>query len=95
MKSWGTDGTLAYTHTFSKDMSLTLRGNFTHAENKVLYWEQSGVNYPYQSYSGVPYGVQRGLIALGAYLKIKMTLIVVLNRLLWIIIVLEILNIKM
>lgn len=67
MKSWGTDGTLAYTHTFSKDMSLTLRGNFTHAENKVLYWEQSGVNYPYQSYSGVPYGVQRGLIALGLF----------------------------
>ena len=67
MKSWGIDGTLAYTHTFNKDMALTVRGNFTHAENKVLYWEQSGVNYPYQSYTGVPYGVQRGLIALGLF----------------------------
>ena len=67
MKSWGMDGTLAYTHTFNKDMSLTVRGNFTHAENEVIYWEQSGVNYPYQSYSGVPYGVQRGLIALGLF----------------------------
>lgn len=67
MKSWGVDGTLAYTHTFNKDMSLTMRGNFTHAENKVRYWEQSGVNYPYQAYAGVPHGVQRGLIALGLF----------------------------
>lgn len=67
MKSWGIDGTLAYTHTFNKDMALTVRGNFTHAENKVTYWEQSGVNYPYQAYSGVPMGVQRGLIALGLF----------------------------
>ncbi len=52
MKSWGMDGTLAYTHTFNKDMALTVRGNFTHAENEVIYWEQSGVNYPYQSNSG-------------------------------------------
>ena len=29
MKSWGMDGTLAYTHTFNKDMALTVRGNFT------------------------------------------------------------------
>ncbi len=47
-------------------MSLTARGNFTHAKNKVLYWEQNGVNYPYQAYAGVPYGVQR-LIALGLF----------------------------
>lgn len=67
MKSWGTDGTLAYTHTFSKDMALTVRGNFTYAKNEVLYWEQAGANYPYQSYAGVPYGVQRGLIALGLF----------------------------
>lgn len=67
MDSWGIDGTLAYTHTFNKDMSLTVRGNLTHTQNKVLYWEQSGMNYPYQSYTGVPYGVQRGLIALGLF----------------------------
>lgn len=36
-------------------------------KNKVLYWEQNGVNYPYQAYAGVPYGVQRGLIALGLF----------------------------
>lgn len=67
MKSWGTDGTIAYTHTFNKDMSFTVRGNLTYAKNEVTYWEQSGVNYPYQSYTRVPYGVQRGLIALGLF----------------------------
>ncbi len=67
MKSWGTDGNLSYTQTFRKDMSLTLRSNFTLARNEVTHWEQTGVNYPYQSYAGVPYGVQRGLIALGLF----------------------------
>lgn len=67
MKSWGVDGTVAYTHTFNKDMAVTVRGNYTLAKNEVTYWEQSGVNFPYQSYTGVPYGVQRGLIALGLF----------------------------
>lgn len=67
MKSWGTDGTLAYTHTFNKDMVLTMRGNLTFAKNEVIYWEQSGVNFPYQAYSGHPYGVSRGLISLGLF----------------------------
>jgi TonB-linked SusC/RagA family outer membrane protein len=67
MKSWGADGTLAYSQSLNKDMNFTLRGNFTLSRNEVDYWEQSGVNYPYQSYIGVPYGVQRGLIALGLF----------------------------
>lgn len=67
MKSWGVDGNASWKQRMGKDMSLTVRGNFTYAKNKVLYWEQSGVNYPYQSYSGVPYGVQRGLISLGLF----------------------------
>jgi TonB-linked SusC/RagA family outer membrane protein len=67
MQAWGSDGTLAYTQPIGPDMSFTLRGNFTLSRNKVDYWEQSGINYPYQSYSGVPYGVMRGLIALGLF----------------------------
>lgn len=67
MKSWGVDGTLAYSHPFNKDMSLTVRANYTFARNEVTYWEQAGVNFPYQSYTGVPYGIQRGLIALGLF----------------------------
>lgn len=67
MSSWGFDGTAAYTQTIKKDLTFTLRGNFTLARNNVDYWEQSGVNFPYQSYSGVPYRTQRGLIALGLF----------------------------
>ena len=66
MTSWGFDGTLAYTQTLAKDMTLTLRGNMTMSRNKVNHWEQT-YTYPYQSYSGVPYGVMRGLIALGLF----------------------------
>lgn len=67
MKSWGTEASLAYSQSVNKDISFTLRGNFTLSRNEVEYWEQSGVNYPYQSYTGVPYGVSRGLIALGLF----------------------------
>jgi TonB-linked outer membrane protein, SusC/RagA family len=67
MTSWGLDGHASYTQSITKDMFLTFRGNFTLARNKVNYWEQSGVNYPYQSYAGVPYGVLRGLIAEGLF----------------------------
>ena len=67
MKSWGADGNITYTQPLKKDMWLTVRSNFTFSRNKVTHWEQTGVNYPYQSYTGVPYGVQRGLVALGLF----------------------------
>lgn len=67
MRSWGADGTIAYIKQLNKDISFTLRSNFTITRNKVTHWEQTGVNYPYQSYTGVPYGVQRGLVALGLF----------------------------
>ncbi len=66
MTSWGFDGTLAYTQRLPRDMSFTLRGNMTLARNKINYWEQT-YTYPYQSYSNTPYGVYRGLIALGLF----------------------------
>ncbi len=67
MKSWGVDGNISYTQQFENDMSLTLRSNLTIARNEVTHWEQTGINYPYQSFTGVPYGVQRGLVALGLF----------------------------
>lgn len=67
MVAWGLDGTMAYNQKVNKDINFTLRGNFTLSRNKVDYWEQSGVNYPYQSYAGVPLHVMRGLIALGLF----------------------------
>lgn len=67
MRSWGADGTIAYNSKIGSDFEMTLRGNFTFSRNKVTHWEQTGINYPYQSYTGVPYGVQRGLLALGLF----------------------------
>lgn len=67
MRSWGADGNLSYMQPFSAGISLTVRGNFTFSRNKVTHWEQTGINYPYQSYTDVPYGVHRGLIALGLF----------------------------
>ncbi len=67
MRSWGTDGNLTYSQSITKDWNLTLRSNFTFSRNKVTHWEQTGISYPYQSYTDVPYGVQRGLIALGLF----------------------------
>ncbi|GHT67863.1 SusC/RagA family TonB-linked outer membrane protein [Bacteroidia bacterium] len=67
MSSWGLDGNITFTQPIAKDMSATVRGNFTLARNKVDYWEQSGVNYPYQAYAGKPYGILRGLIAEGLF----------------------------
>jgi TonB-linked SusC/RagA family outer membrane protein len=67
MKSWGMDGNLTYFENLGKDFSLTLKGNFTIARSKVTHWEQSGINFPYQSYADVPLGVQRGLIAMGLF----------------------------
>lgn len=67
MKSWGADGNLTYFETLGKDVTLTLKGNFTFSRNKVTHWEQTGISYPYQSFTDVPFGVQRGLIALGLF----------------------------
>lgn len=67
MKSWGFDGNISYTQSLAKETFLTVRGNWTYAKNKVTYWEQSDAIYPYQLATGVPYNVQRGLIALGLF----------------------------
>lgn len=67
MKSWGSDGNISYTHSFNKDMSLTVRGNYTYSVNEVENWEQAFPKYPYQSYAGLPYGSQRGYVALGLF----------------------------
>lgn len=67
MRSSGVDGNLSYIQPINKDMSFTLRGNFTFAKNRVTNWEQANILYPYQANTGVPYGVLRGLVALGLF----------------------------
>lgn len=67
MRSYGADGNVSYTQNIGKDFSFTLRGNFTYSKNDVQNWEQADPKYPYQQISGMPYGVQRGYIALGLF----------------------------
>lgn len=67
MESSGIDGNISFNQSFGKDMHLTLRGNYTIARNKVTNWEQANLRYPYHTNTGYPYGVLRGLIALGLF----------------------------
>lgn len=67
MESHGVDGNITFTQQMGKDWLLTLRANMTYSANEVTNWEQSEVRYPYQSYNGVPYGVLRGLVAVGLF----------------------------
>ena len=67
MVSYGADGNISYRHDFSKDMSLTVRGNFTYARNDIKHWDENAPAYPYQEVSGYPYNRVVGLQALGLF----------------------------
>ncbi|MEA4918199.1 TonB-dependent receptor [Proteiniphilum sp.] len=67
MESWGTDGNAAYTHIINNDMDFTVRGNYTFAQNKILNYEKTYDEYPYQDYTGLPDNVWRGLQCLGFF----------------------------
>jgi TonB-linked SusC/RagA family outer membrane protein len=67
MKSWGSDGNIAYSHAITKDITFTLRGNYTFSRNKIENWEQAPQKFPYQSYNGYTNGTLRGYKALGLF----------------------------
>ena len=67
MRSYGADGNISYTERLTKDLSITLRGNFTYSKNDVKNWEEANPAYPYQEAAGYPYGVVRGYHALGLF----------------------------
>jgi TonB-linked SusC/RagA family outer membrane protein len=67
MKSYGSDGNVAYTQKIGNDMQFTIRGNFTYSTNLIENWEQVYEKYPYMEYSGLPYNVQRGYQSLGLF----------------------------
>ncbi|HEX5655005.1 MAG TPA: SusC/RagA family TonB-linked outer membrane protein, partial [Chitinophagaceae bacterium] len=63
-----------YTHTFNKDLKLTLGGNLTTYDNKVLHLEyptrqriSSSEQTPNQTQTGFPIGYFYGLVADGIY----------------------------
>ncbi len=67
MISWGSDGNVSYTYDINKDMSVTLRGNYTFAKNKVTKYEKPYVLYPYQDDINQPGDAWRGLQCLGFF----------------------------
>ena len=67
MRSYGADGNISYKQDLGKDMSLTLRANFTYSKNDVKNWEEANPAFPYQEHSGYPYGVVRGYQAIGLF----------------------------
>jgi TonB-linked SusC/RagA family outer membrane protein len=67
MVSYGSDGNISFNHSFNKDLSFTLRSNFTYSRNRIDNWEQAPQKYPYQAYNGYTNGTHRGYIALGLF----------------------------
>ena len=67
MISWGTDGNISYTYDFSKDLSATVRSNYTYAKNKRTRDETPNYEYPYQYNINQPNDVWRGLQCLGFF----------------------------
>lgn len=67
MQSSGADGNITYTTKLNKDMTLTLRGNFTYSKNVVQNWEQAYLEYSYLEYNGYPLNSIRGYQSLGLF----------------------------
>jgi TonB-linked SusC/RagA family outer membrane protein len=67
MYSYGSDGNFSYIQNFSKDLDLTVRGNYSFSRNKIVNWEDMFQKYPYQIKSGWPLNIMRGFQALGLF----------------------------
>ncbi|MDR0574426.1 MAG: TonB-dependent receptor [Tannerella sp.] len=67
MENYGSDGNVSFTHPINDKMSFTVRGNYSYARNNVKNWEEANPRYPYQEVAGYPYGIVRGLIAVGLF----------------------------
>lgn len=64
----GVDMSLEYNHAFSKDIVLSVKGNFTYAVNKILEKDEPSYPYSYQYEKGGPLNrVGPAYIALGLF----------------------------
>ena len=66
MKSWGVDGTAAYTKTIGK-VSMEVRGNFTLTRDKIVDYDEVIPRFPYLGRKGTSNNITRGLISLGLF----------------------------
>jgi TonB-linked SusC/RagA family outer membrane protein len=67
MKSYGADGNVSYSYEITKDLSFTVRGNFTFSNNVVDNWEEANPKYPYQGKGDYPYQPAIGYQSLGFF----------------------------
>ncbi|MDR2473206.1 MAG: TonB-dependent receptor [Tannerella sp.] len=67
MESWGSDGNISYTQQVNKDITFSVRANYTYAQNLVQNWERVNEQYPYMEWHGQPYQGVRGLQCLGFF----------------------------
>ncbi|GHV65665.1 SusC/RagA family TonB-linked outer membrane protein [Bacteroidia bacterium] len=67
MRSWGSDGNISFRQDINKQMSFTIRANYTYSHNEVQNWEEAIKDYPYQELSGKPYWAVSGLQSLGFF----------------------------
>lgn len=54
MHSYGSDGNFEFFHQINKDMSFTVRGNYTFSQNIIDYYEENKLPYDYLSVTGNP-----------------------------------------
>lgn len=67
MHSYGSDGNFEFFHQINKDMSFTVRGNYTFSQNIIDYYEENKLPYDYLSVTGKPFNILRGYIAEGLF----------------------------
>ncbi len=67
MHSFGSDGNISYFQQLGKDMSFTIRGNYTFSQNIIDYFEENKLPYDYLSVTGKPSGLIRGYISEGLF----------------------------
>jgi TonB-linked SusC/RagA family outer membrane protein len=67
MKSYGADGNAAYTHELNKNLTFTVRANFTYSRNRIVNWEEIFQKYSYKERNGYPHDVVRGYQAIGLF----------------------------
>jgi TonB-linked SusC/RagA family outer membrane protein len=67
MKSWGSDGNIAFSQEINKDMGFTIRANYTYSQNLVQNWEKLNEKYPYLELTGQPLSNVRGYQCLGFF----------------------------
>lgn len=67
MHSEGVEGNFGFTQPFSKDLTLTLRGNLTYAYTMVDRYDEASNALYYRMTQGYKWSQNRGLIAMGLF----------------------------